>query len=404
MTTLSAPSGPSAPSTIPRLRVAHLLSMTFLYFCSVGFLFQFPREVLRMGGTPQEVGLLVALGLIPTLLLAKPVGEWNRVKGGRWPALVGGLIVILSNVLMLTAHHVGGWMVALRLLYGVGHMMLFVTLFAQAAFLVEHPAQRASIIGWLAVMTQLGNAIGGTIGEMAYHHGNLTFWLGSAGFATLATILGACWTLKPVPRAVVAPPVVEIKSGWPPEVWGVVAIAMAFSAVTQFLPAFIDHLVQTGASQPFASSWFLTSALLVVALVRLVGGYFANRLLRPSVLRICHAMLLVIMLAIPWMHTQYQAVLLGMAFGVSYGWLYPALNALAFNRLPPEARGKIAGWMVTGYEVGYRLSPIGFGALISYSGYHAMFFGLVVMYCLILLVSWSAAKKPVWLTPLPSCA
>src|SRR4051812_42257125 len=116
----------TAQTAFPRLRVAHLLTMTGVYFCAAGFLFQFPRDVLRMGGTPQQVGFLVSIGLIPTLLLAKSIGEWNRLVGGRWPALLGGLVVILSNVLMLTADHVGLWMVALRLLFGVGHMLMFI--------------------------------------------------------------------------------------------------------------------------------------------------------------------------------------------------------------------------------------------------------------------------------------
>lgn len=383
----------TVPSALPRLRVAHLLLMTGLYFCAAGFMFQFPRDVLRMGGTPEQVGFLVSIGLIPTLLLAKSIGEWNRLIGGRWPAVFGGLVVILSNVLMLTADHVGVWMVVLRLLFGVGHMLMFITLFAQAAFLVEDPAQRATIIGWLAVMTQLGNAAGGAVGEIAYHHGAVAFWLGSSGFALLATILAAFWNVKPKPSPVAAPTDVPVKFGWPPEVWGIVAIAMAFSGVTQFIPPFVDHMVSSGEAQPFAASWFVTSALLMIALVRLVGGYYASRLLHPIVLHICHGVLLATLFAVPWMHTKYWAILLGLAFGVSYGWLYPALNALAFNRLPPETRGKVAGWMVTAYEVGFRLSPIGFGALIDQSGYHAMFFGLVITYCLILLVSWRADKR-----------
>jgi MFS family permease len=378
---------------LPRWRVTHLFLMTALYFCSAGFQFQFPRDVLRMGGTAQQAGLLVSLGLIPALLLARSIGEWNRLSGGRWPALLGGLVVILSNVLMLTADHVGGWMVSLRLLFGVGHMLMSITLFAQAAFLVEDPVQRATIIGWQAVMTQLGNAIGGTIGEHAYHYGAAAFWLGSCGFALLAAILAACWTVKPKAALVVSPNDVPVKFGWPPEVWGIVAIAMAFSGVTQFIPPFVDHLSSTGEIIPFAASWFVTSALLMIALVRLVGSYYASRLLHPAVLKICHGVLLLALLAVPWLHTKYEAVFLGLAFGMAYGWLYPALNALAFNRLPAEARGKVAGWMVTAYEIGFRLSPIGFGTLISYSGYRAMFFGLVMTYCMILLVSWKADKR-----------
>jgi MFS family permease len=389
----------SAPlPPLPRLRVAHLLLMTVAYFCSVGFLMQFPRDIIRLGGSAQDVGWLLALGLIPVLLLSRRVSEWNRQVGGRWPAVIGTLIVLTSNLLMLTVDHYGLWMISLRMLYAIGHTMIFGTLFAQAAFLVENPVQRASIIGWLAVMTQLGNAIGGTLGEIAFHHSSLAFWLGSACFILIAGVLGASWSLKPQTPSPVMPHAYHVQGGWPPEVWLIAAAAMAFAGVTQFLPAFVDHLILTGASEPFASSWFITSALLIVAAVRLVGGYYAAKLLRPAVLATCHVVLLVTLVLVPWMHTAYQAVILGIAFGISYGWLYPALNALAFNRVPPEARGKAAGWMVTAFECGFRLSPIGMGALVTYASYRAMFIGLAISYTVLLFIAWCIARKPSLIT------
>lgn len=378
---------------LPRLRIAHLLAMTGLYFSSVGFLMHFPRHVLRIGGSAQDAGWLLALGLIPALLLARPVSEWNQRVGGRWPAVAGGVIVAISNVLMLWVAHVDVWMYLLRIVFSIGHTLIFGTLFAQAAFLAEHPARRAQVIGWLAVMTQLGNAIGGTIGEIAYQHGSASFWIGSVAFVLGATILGALWSFKPQVEARPADETNLLKTGWPPEVLCMVAIAMAFSGVTQFLPTFIDHLSSSGAMQAFPSSWFLTTALLMVALVRLVGGYFAERLLQPRALRTCHLILLATLVCIPFMHGRAHAIVLGIGFGLSYGWLYPALNSLAFNRVPAEARGKLAGWLMVAFEIGFRLGPIGMGALITYGGYGAMFFGVAVVYVAILMFARSAARK-----------
>ncbi len=387
----------------PRLRVAHLLLMTLLYFCSVGFLMQFPRFVLRIGGTPQDVGWLLALGLIPALLLARPVAEWNHRIGGRWPALIGALVAVLSNVLMLSVEHVGLWMYALRMLYAVGHTLIFSTLFAQAAFLTDNPVQRAKVIGWLAVTTQLGNAVGSTLGEITYQASLTTFWLGGAGFALLAGLLGACWTLRPAKVDQVDrknPEPIGARYRWPPEAWATVGIAMTFAGVTQFLPAFVDHLVASGAAaEPFAASWFITSALLIVAVVRLVGGWFGAVLLRPPVLAVCHAILLLTLLLVPAMHTRQQALLLGIGFGISYGWLYPALSSLAFNRVPAHARAKVAGWLVMAFECGFRLSPIGLGAVITFAGYRAMFFSLAIGYAAVLLIAWSVAKNSNRLAP-----
>ncbi|RJG01906.1 MFS transporter [Noviherbaspirillum sedimenti] len=384
---------------LPRLRVLHLLAMAGFYFCAGAFLMQFPRIILRFGGSAQDVGWILALGLVPVLCLAGAVGDWNRRRGGRWPLVVGGIFAVLGNVLMLWVEHVGLGMLALRMLFAVGHAMVFGTLFAQAAFLVDHPLQRARLIGWLAVVIQVGNAIGSVLGEMAYLRGMVAFWLGSAGLGLVLVALGACWSFKPA--AVVAPAQAPaIKLRWPGEIWAIAAVGMAFAGMTQFLPAFIDHLGQSGVvAEPFAAAWFLTPALLVVALVRLAGGYFAAVLLRPWVLAICHFVLLLTMLLVPWMHGPRQAMLLGLAFGLSYGWLYPALSALAFDRVPAQARGRVAGWLVAAFEVGFRLSPIGLGALITLVGYGAMFFGLALAYAAVLLIGWGVTRKSFQFAP-----
>lgn len=379
---------------LPRLRVLHLLALAGFYFCSGAFLMQFPRIILQLGGSAQDVGWILALGLIPVLCLASRVGDWNRRRGGRWPIVAGAAMTVLSNTLMIWIEHVGWGMLALRLLYAVGHAMVFGTLFAQAAFLVDHPLQRARLIGWLAVVIQVGNAIGSLLGEAAYLKGSSAFWLGSASLGMLVVTLGACWPAKPPAMDAAAQAPLAGKLQWPGEVWTIAAVGMAFAGATQFLPAFIDHLGQNGAvAQPFAAAWFLTPALLLVALVRLAGGYFAAVLLRPWVLAVCHLILMLTMLLVPWMHTPQQAVLLGLAFGLSYGWLYPALSALAFDRVPADARGKVAGWLVAAFEVGFRLSPIALGTLITHYGYGTMFVSLVLAYAAVLLIAMYVARK-----------
>ena len=380
-------------SPLPRVQVCHLLAMAGFYFCAGAFLMQFPRIILRLGGSAQDVGWILALGLIPVLCLAGAVGEWNRRWGGRWPLIVGGMLAVLSNVLMLWVEQVGPGMLAVRLVFAVGHAMVFGSLFAQAAFLVNDPLQRARLIGWLAVVIQVGNAIGSVLGELAYLKGMTVFWLGSAGLGLVVVALGTCWSIKPA-SAQAPTQATAVKLSWPGELWAIVAVGMAFAGMTQFLPAFIDHLGASGAvAQPFAAAWFLTPALLVIALVRLVGGYFAAILLHSWVLAICHLVLLLTMVLAPWMHGPWQAMLLGLAFGLSYGWLYPALSSLAFERVSEQARGKVAGWLVAAFEVGFRLSPIGLGALITHAGYSGMFWGLAVAYAAVLLIARYGARK-----------
>lgn len=377
----------------------HLLMTTGVYFCSTAFLMQFPRYVLQLGGDAQDAGWMVALGLLPTLLFAGLVGDWNRRRGGRIPALVGGGIVIASHLLMLFVHHIDAALYGVRLLYALGHAILFVTLFTQAALISDELTERAKTIGWLAVTMQLGNAAGGAVGEWLFLAGMAPFWLGCAGLAALATGLcvlfphGAAATASAASEAM--PSVSGSGSrGLPPEVWAVAAIGLAFASVTQFIPPFIAQQGQDGHLEaPFAAAWFITPALLVVAAVRLIGGHYAARLLTPGTLRACHGLLLLTILALPWLHSRNEALALAVAFGLGYGWLYPALNALAFKHAAPETHGRVAGWVTNAFEIGFRLGTLGLGTMIVHWGYRNMFLGLGAIYLLVLGVGWIARRR-----------
>lgn len=373
-----------------RWQLAHLLALAWLYFCSAAFLMQFPRYILAIGGTAQDAGWLLALGLFPALLLGGWIGEWNRSSGGRSPLVWGALLTVACNLGMLWVKELSWGMLVLRLVYAVGHTCIFVSLFAQAGLIGDNAVRRASAIGWLAVAIQLGNAVGGTLGEWAYLQGASLYWLACSAIGAAALLLAGFWQSRgqAVPQASADQPIAEAAPArWPVELWATIAVGMAFSALSQFLPAFIDHLTTAGAlAEPFAAAWFITPALLVVAAVRVAGGFFAARLLRPWVLGVCHGLLLLTLLAVPWMHTREQAIALALLFGLGYGWLYPALNALAINHAAPEQRGRIAGWLVAAFEIGFRLSPLGLGAVITWFGYSAMFHTLVFGYLAFLAI------------------
>jgi predicted MFS family arabinose efflux permease len=69
------------------------------------------------------------------------------------------------------------------------------------------------------------------------------------------------------------------------------------------------------------------------------------------------------------------------------------LTALAVNRASPTMRPRVSGWLVVAFEFGFRLSPLGLGALITHAGYGAMFMVLALVYLAILLAAQLAARR-----------
>jgi MFS family permease len=399
----------SRSSFLPK-SITNLFILTGIYFCTGAFTMQFPRYVLKLGGTAQDAGWLIAIGLLPTLFLGPTIGDWVRRVGTRKPIQIGLAIAILANLLMLTVQALGPWLIAIRLIAAFGHTIVFVTVITSAAILVDHPVQRAQVMGWLAVVIQLGNAVGGLVGELAYKAGNVTYWVACAAITVVVLVL-SIWSSsqtvtpeKPNDQDAAKTPA---HVGWPAELWALAAVGMAFAGLSQFIPTYIEHLGNTGVlHEIFAAAWFLTPALLIIASVRLVGGYYAARLLRPQVLLACHGLLIATMLLLPWMNSRIEAILFAVMFGLSYGWLYPALSSLSFARVVPEARGRLSGRVVIAFELGYRIGPIGLGALITNAGYPAMFMAMAAGYITllvsgILFTKWSALRLQASVRPEP---
>ncbi|MGZ5858987.1 MAG: MFS transporter, partial [Burkholderiaceae bacterium] len=359
----------TSPRPLPRAALVNLYLVAGLYFCTGAFTMQFPRYILKMGGTAQAAGWLIAIGLLPTLFLGPALGDWVRRIGTRKPIQLGLGLAIVANLLMLSVDSIGPWMIFIRLVAAFGHTIVSVTLITSAAMLVDHPVQRAQVIGWLAVVIQIGNAIGGLVGELAYQAGNFWYWSACAMITFVVVVLSMWSSVRfaaPVETTDQNSQNEVVHVGWPLELWALGAVGMAFAGLSQFMPTYIEYLGKTGALQEvFAAAWFLTPALLVIASVRLVGGYFAAKLLRPSILMTCHGLLLATIILLPWIHSRTEAVILAIFFGLSYGWLYPALSSLAFTRVAAAARGRVSGRLVIAFELGYRLGPIGLGALIT---------------------------------------
>lgn len=378
----------TSQGSLPRAALINLYLLAGIYFCTGAFTMQFPRYILHMGGTAQAAGWLIAIGLLPTLFLGPALGDWVRRIGTRKPIQIGLGLAIAANLLMLSVDSIGPWMVFIRLVAAFGHTIVSVTLITSAAMLVDHPVQRAQVIGWLAVVIQMGNALGGLVGEVAYQAGNFWYW-SSCAMITVVVVVLSIWSsarsAAPVEKNDPNPQNDVSHVGWPLELWALGAVGMAFAGLSQFMPTYIEFLGKSGAlHQVFAAAWFLTPALLVIASVRLVGGYYAAKLLRPSVLMTCHGLLLATIILLPWIHSRTEAVILAIMFGLSYGWLYPALSSLAFTRVAASARGRVSGRLVIAFELGYRLGPIGLGALITNAGYPSMFMGLAIGYVAII--------------------
>ena len=69
----------------------------------------------------------------------------------------------------------------------------------------------------------------------------------------------------------------------------------------------------------------------------------------------------------------------GLGLGAVHGLIYPALTAFALNRVSPQERGSVMGWMAGSYNAGFALCVLGLGPVADRTGFPAIFLSAGVL-------------------------
>ncbi|KAB7623708.1 MFS transporter [Alkalilimnicola sp. S0819] len=348
------------------------------YFCGLSFLLLLPKYLRDLGATEQELGWLVGIPLIPFLILAPLVGRLADRVPPRRLATLGLVITLISQLGFMAVEQVGVLAYALRLLGGVGHALVFTTVFTLVArcLSAEYKAQG---VAYFTVVVQSGNILGSFVGALV-----LTRFGGAAFFLLSAVLIGGAVVLLHQVRPAAQEAPVSAGAGladgvaMEQSVLGVLALILvlggAFGMVLQFVPTYFDALFESGAvTLPINSAWFLTATLLTVALARLLLGSRIYQPGREPLLLLCMIGLPGAILLLQGISGPVSAVSVAILFGLSYGLLFPAANAMVLLRMGSARQGQASGTLAMLYEVGFRGFGFLMGPLAQYYGYQIMF-------------------------------
>lgn len=347
------------------------------YFGGLSFLLLFPAYLESVGATGTEIGWTIGLPLI-SFLIATPIAGWlsDRVSI-KLPATLGIIIVGVSTLTLWWESMPGFWLYATRVLMGFGHGLAFSGVFAMAAKSLTME-QKATGIAWLTVCIQSGNVIGSYAAAVLTDKGfGLQSLVASAGivFVAGAISLAARNATREEQQSQNAN---RAPMQWSPGIIGtllfVLALGAAFGMPLQFVPAFLQHLDSAGLTAERIPSYAFVS----VALAVVVGGraLLAPHVYQPGrerVLGVCMLALPLSIVLIPTMRNTWEVVGYAAAFGLTYGLLYPAVNASAFMKVGSNHQGKIAGLTAMMFEIGFRGFGFVLGPVITHFGYPMLF-------------------------------
>jgi MFS family permease len=332
--------------------------------------FLLPKFVTQeLGGSPSEIGLVMAAFGATSILFIPLVGDWiDRV--GRRPFIVAGAIVMtLASLAFLAVDRVGPLLYALRMVQGVA----FAAVFISASTLVtddappEHLGRAIGLFGVsILSMHALAPAVAEEVaGRFGWH---AVFWMAAA--SSLVCLASTPFIYDPPHAHGVAggPGILEMmRRPRSLRVGAVVALTgAAFGAMMTYPQAFALALGRT-----HVRGFFVAYALAAVA-VRLGFGGLADRLGRRRVSLGSLVAYGAVVLAMAWLRPSLLEPL-GLVFGAAHGLFYPAYNALAVEEAGPGERGKVMALFNGAFNLGNSGATLGLGFVAESFGYPAVF-------------------------------
>ncbi len=359
------------PTIVTRSYVLICLTgfLVFLSFFSLNGIL--PLYVLRVGGTPVDVGAMMALFTVAAVLFRPWVGRWADRADRRW-ILGAGLVVIVFSFGAYAAVRSLWWLGALRVLHGLGWAMTSTSASALVADVVPAP-RRGEAMGYYANFGDVAMGVGPWLAVFTMDRLGFaaTFLLGGA-LALAAAVPLAFLRLSHRPRGGAEGGVLSSRALLPALV--LLTATCSFGAVVTFLPLYTPRHGLGGAVWGVnAFAWFYVAYALTLLAVRGPVGRISDRRGRAWAILPGMALLAGATVFLAFLHTFPQLLLFGIAMGVGFGAAQPSLMAWTIDRTPPREWGRAMGTFFAAFDLGIGISALVLGALVQAVSYRAMY-------------------------------
>jgi MFS family permease len=349
-------------------RFALVVGSGLAYFLALGTVLPVvPRYVEdRLGGGDVSVGIAVGSLFVGAVLLRPYVGRLGDRLGRRILIIAGAAVVAVSIALYGVVESLG-FLVAARVLTGVGEAAFFVGAATMITDLAP-PHRRGEAISYWSVAVYGGLAFGPVIGEAVLdQEGFGATWVVAALLATLATALAVCTREVPRPDAEAATSsgLINRAALGPGTVLFSGLIALA--AFTAFVPLYVDDIGLHNADVVFLTYGG------IVLVVRIFGARIPDALggrTSGGAALAASAVGMAIMAA--WGTTA--GLLVGTAcLAIGASLLYPALLLLALGGAPESERGSVVGTFSSFFDLSQGLGSVLVGMMAAATSYQGAF-------------------------------
>lgn len=314
-------------------------SGNFLQVLTFGQFLLFPLYVQMLGGTAVDMGLLVGSAFISSLASRLVVGHLldriGRIKVWK----TGGAILSLSSLLFLIPRDLSpfnyAWILFARILQGLGISINFSAGFTYAAD-VAPVERRSEIIGLFGVSGLSAMALGPVMGEALLKVSGFSLFFMAASVLAAVGILFICSLEEQLPRKAEPPlGLPKVLKNRPTLIAITTTFFFTFAVAIHgsFVTPFTRHAGLELVS-PFFVAYSFAAIGTRVFWAKVPDQVGKNTCASPALMASAMGIMGLSLVA-----SYPVLVLAGLVAGTGHGFLYPSLNALAVEGLPPEGRG-----------------------------------------------------------------
>ncbi|MBE9126141.1 MULTISPECIES: MFS transporter [unclassified Coleofasciculus] len=355
-----------------------------------------PPYIEDLGGTKQQVGMVMGCFAIGLLLFRPKLGHLADQRSRKLVVIIGTIVAAIAPLGYLVADSIGLLMV-LRAFHGIS-IAAFTTGYLALVADLSPVRQRGELIGYMSLVTPVGMALGPALGGLLQ---------GAAGYTALFLFSGGLGFLAAVCASQVGEPervqVSQQKTAQPTlkTIWRLLTsprlripatvlllVGLAFGSLSTFIALFIR---ETGIN--LNAGWFFTAAAIASFMMRLVAGRASDRYGRGLFITgslICYGLSMVL---ISQARSPQAFLLAGFIEGAGAGTLLPMMIALISDRSSGTERGQVFAACISGFDLGIAIAGPVFGAIADPLGYEGIFTLMAGLTFLALMIFITQSSK-----------
>ncbi|OFO55897.1 MFS transporter [Nosocomiicoccus sp. HMSC059G07] len=327
-----------------------------------------PLFVQDLGLDNKYIGLVVGIFTFSALLIRPAAGTRLDTKGRRY-VFFYGLIIFLVSTYSLTISTVLFVLLIVRVVQGIGWGSLTTATGTIATDLIP-ASRRGEGLGFFSISANIALALGPALGLFLVDYISFTWLFILCGTLILIAFILATQInyVKPDKEASKSTTYHRFdlfeKTALPAS-FLLMFVTFTFGGIAAFLPA---YTIELGFSSHSIQIYFVVYALALLS-TRFYAGQLFDRhgmgvVFVPGMIMITVAMFM--MFSMTSATTLYIAAIL---YGLGFGFVQPALQAMAVNRAASNRRGMANATFFSFFDLGVGLGALIFGFVSDLFGY-----------------------------------